>query len=103
MFEFNFLVSQKPAQWSQQGGQKQYVTKYRTVSTPRRRCTHPQSLTTRNENPADKTTKHVTTTKTAKKNFTRQYRTTIQTAISGAKHNYPYQIGKIDVPQHQPQ
>ena len=43
----------------------------------------------------------VTTTKTAE-NLTRQYRTTIQTAISGGKHNYPYQIGKIDVPQHQP-
>jgi len=34
------------------------------VSTPRRRCTHPQSLTTRNEEPAEKTMKYVTTTKT---------------------------------------
>ena len=36
-------------------------------------------------------------------NFTRQYRATIQTAISGGKHNYPDEIGKIEVPQHQPQ
>jgi len=31
------------------------------------------------------------------------YRATIQTAISGGKHNYPYQIGKTEVPQQQPQ
>jgi len=30
-------------------------------------------------------------------------RAKIQTAISGGKHNYPYQIEKIEVPQHQPQ
>ena len=35
-------------------------------------------------------------------NFTRQYRATIQRAIPVEKHNYPYQIGKIEVPQHQP-
>jgi len=37
------------------------------------------------------------------KTVTRQYRATIQTAISGGKHNYPYQMDKIEVPQHQPQ
>jgi len=35
--------------------------------------------------------------------FTRQYHATIQMAMSGGKHNYPYHIGKIEVPQHQPQ
>jgi hypothetical protein len=35
-------------------------------------------------------------------NFTRQYGATIQTAIPVEKHNYPYQTGKIEVPQHQP-
>ena len=35
-------------------------------------------------------------------NFTRQYRGTILTAIPVEKHNYPYQIEKIDVLQHQP-
>jgi len=30
-------------------------------------------------------------------------RATSQTAISGGKRNYPYQIEKIEVPQHQPQ
>ena len=34
--------------------------------------------------------------------FTRQYHATIQRAIPVRKHNYPYQIGKIEVPQHQP-
>ena len=34
--------------------------------------------------------------------FTRQYGATIQTVIPVEKHNNPYQIGKIDVPQHQP-
>jgi len=50
-------------------------------------------------------TKHRNTLQQQKlqENFTRQYRATIHTAISGGKHNYPYQIGKIDVPQHQPQ
>jgi len=43
-----------------------------------------------------------TTTKTAgKKNFTRQYRAKIQRAIPVEKHSHPYQIGKIDVPQHE--
>ena len=36
-------------------------------------------------------------------NCTRQYRATVQRAIPVKKHNYPYQIGKIEVPQHQPQ
>jgi len=36
-------------------------------------------------------------------NFTRQYGATIQRAIPVRKHNYPYQIGKTEVPQHQPQ
>jgi hypothetical protein len=35
-------------------------------------------------------------------NFTRQYRATIQRAISVKIHNYPYQIGKIEVPHRQP-
>ena len=35
-------------------------------------------------------------------NFTRQYRATIQRAIPVEKHNYPYQIRKTDIPQHQP-
>ena len=63
-------LPQKPAQWSQQGGQKQYRTKYRTVSTSRRRYTHRRcrtNPTTRNEKTADKTKKYVTTTKTAGK------------------------------------
>jgi len=30
------------------------------------------------------------------------YRATIQSAIPVEKHNYPYQIGKVEVPQHQP-
>ena len=34
--------------------------------------------------------------------FTRQYGATIQRAIPVEKHNCPYQIGKIDLPQHQP-
>jgi len=50
----------------------------------------------------DKTMKYVTTTKTAEKLYP-QYCATIQTAIPVEKHNYPYQIGKTDVPQHQPQ
>ena len=94
------------AQWSQHGGQKQYRTKYRTVSTSRRRCIHPRCRTrptTRNEKTTDKTTKYATTTK-LQENFTRQYRATIQRAIPVEKHNYPYKIKKkkIDVPQHQP-
>ena len=50
-------VSQKPAQWSQHGGQKQYRTKYWTVSTSRRRYTHPRcriNPTTRNEKTSNK-------------------------------------------------
>ena len=35
-------------------------------------------------------------------NFTRQYRATIQRAIPVNKHNYPYQIRKIEVLQRQP-
>jgi len=47
-----------------------YRTEYRTVPTSRRRYTHPRcrtSPTTRNDKPKDKTTKYVTTTKTAGK------------------------------------
>ena len=47
-----------------------FTKKYRTVSTPRRRYTHLRcrtSSTTRNEKTADKTKKHVATTKTAGK------------------------------------
>jgi len=36
-------------------------------------------------------------------NFTQQYRATILRAIPVEKHNYPYQIGKIEVPHRQPQ
>ena len=35
-------------------------------------------------------------------NLTRQYGATIQRAIPVGKHNCPYQIEKIDAPQHQP-
>ena len=49
----------------------------------------------------DKTTKYITTTK-QQENFTRQYRATIHRAIPVEKHNHPYQIKKIEVPQHQP-
>jgi len=40
--------------------------------------------------------------KNCRKNFTQQHRATIQRAIPVEKHNHPYQIEKIDVPQHQP-
>jgi len=36
------------------------------------------------------------------KKLTRQCRATIQRAVPVKKHNHPYQIEKIDVPQHQP-
>jgi len=74
-------------------------------------CQHPgegahiqKSLTTKNEKPADKNNeirRH--NNKNCWKTLHRQYSATIQTAISGGKHNYPYQIGKIEVAQHQPQ
>jgi len=35
-------------------------------------------------------------------NFTRRYLAATQRAIPVEKHNYPYQIEKTDVPQHQP-
>ena len=35
-------------------------------------------------------------------NFTRQYRATIHRATPVNKQNYPYQIRKTEVPQHQP-
>jgi len=81
----------QPIQWSHQGGQKQYRTKYWVVSTPRIRYTHLRcrtSPTTRNEKNNAQRTKYVTTSKTAE-SFTRQYRATIQRAIPVEKHNHP--------------
>ena len=60
--QYTRAVTQEPAQWSQHGGQKQYRTKYRTVSTSSRRCTHPRcrtSPTIRNEKTTGNTTKYV--------------------------------------------
>ena len=85
---------------SQHGGQKQYRTKYRTVSTPRRRYTHPRcrtSPTTRNEKTANKTTKYVTTTKTAGKPCKNP------DSDIGWKTQLSLSNRKTEVPQHQPQ
>jgi len=42
---------------------------------------------------SEKTTKYITTTKYGRKTL----------PCNNPEHNYPYQIGKIEVPQHQPQ
>jgi len=96
--------AQEPAQWSQHGEQKQYRATCQQCQNPGE-GTHihvveqvqPQGM-------KKQRTKQRNTSQqpNVQGNFTPQYRTTIQRAISVNKHKYPYQIRKIKVLQHQP-